>query len=64
MEIYPEQFPEDRRAEYSVFDAIQDSDRPGSANHEWQPDPETPQVDFTLWLPGVGRFHLEIKGVR
>ena len=52
MEMYPAQFPDEghpdpsRRAEDSVFDVIQDSDRPGFVNHEEQPDPETPEVDF------------------
>ena len=70
METYPEQFPQEgrpdpsRRAEDRLFDTIQDSDRPGSSNHEGQPDPEAPEVDFTLSLPGVGHFLLEIKGVR
>ena len=70
METYPEQFPDDsqpdpsRQAEDRVFDAIQDNDRPGSTNHEGQPDLGAPEMDFTLWLPGVGRFGLQVKGVR
>ena len=70
MEIYPEQFPDERQSEPShrsedrVFAAIQDSDRPGSTNHEGQPDPAAPELDFTLSLTGVGRFGLQIKGAR
>ena len=70
METYPEQFPNEsqpdpsRRAEDRVFDAIQGTDRPGFENHEGQPDPEAPEIDFTLRLPGVSDFRLEIKGVR
>ena len=70
MEIYPEQLPAEsqpdprHRSEDRVFDAIQDRDGPGSSNRERQPDPEAPGVDFTRWLPGVGCFLLEIKGVR
>ena len=68
MEIYPEQFPDEghpdpsHRTEDRVFDAIQDGDRPGFENHEGQPDPETPEMDFILSLPGVGRFGLQVKG--
>ena len=70
MEAYPEQFPDESRpepidrSEDRVFDAIQDNDRPGSTNHEGQPDIGAPEMDFTLWLPGVGHLLLEIKGVR
>ena len=68
MEIYPEQFPDESRPEPShrsedrIFDALQDGDHPGSSNHDGQPDPETPEMDFTLWLSGVGRFGLQVKG--
>ena len=68
MEMYPEQLPSERRpdsgrrAEDRLFDAIQDSDGPGSSNHEGQPDPEAPEVDFTLSLPGVGDFGLAGQG--
>ena len=48
METYPEQFPDESQPDPSylsedrVFDAIQDNDRPGSTNHEGQPDLEAP----------------------
>ena len=70
MDTNLEQFPADQqpdpnpRAEDRVFDAIQGSDHSGFENHEGQPDPEAPEMDFTLSLPGVGDFLLEIKGVR
>ena len=70
METYPGQFPDESqpdpscRSEDRVFDAIQDSGGPGFENHNGQPDPEAPEMDFTLSLPGVGDFLLEIKGVR
>ena len=70
MEIYPEQFPDEsrpdpnHRAEDRVFDAIQDSDGPGFDTREGQPDPEAPEMDFTLWLSGVGRFGLQVKDIR
>ena len=68
MEMYPEQFPAERRsdpkcrAEDCVLDAIQDSDRAGFANHDGQPNSETPEMDFTISLPGVDHFLVEVKG--
>ena len=68
MEMYPEQFPVERRSdpkrrtENRVFDAGQGSDRPGSSNHEGQPNSETPEMDFTISLPGVGHFLVQVKG--
>ena len=70
MEIYPEQFPDESqpdpsyRSEDPVFDAIQGTDRSDFANHEGHPDPEAPEMDFTLWLSGVGRFGLQVKDIR
>ena len=51
METYPEQFPGESqpdpsyRSEDRVFDAIQDSDGPGSTNHEGHQDPGAPEMD-------------------
>ena len=68
MDTNSQQFPADQqpdsnpRAEDSVFDAIQDSDHAGFANHDGQPNSETPEIDFTLSLPGVGDFLVQVKG--
>ena len=68
MQTYPEQFPPDhrtdpkRQAEARIFDAIQASSRPGFAYYEWKRDHRSPEVDFALWLLGVGRFSLQVKG--
>ena len=70
METYPEQFPDEsqpepsHRSEDRVFDANQDGDGPGSSNHDGHPDPEAPEMDFTLWLSGVGRVGLQVKDGR
>ena len=70
MEMYPEQFPAERRpdpsrrAEDRVFDAIQDSDHPRFVICEGQANSEPPEMDFTLSLPGGGRFLLQVKGAR
>ena len=68
METNSEQFPAERRPDPSrrtedrVFDAIQGSDHSGFENHDGQPDSETPEIDFTLSLPGVGDFLVQVKG--
>ena len=68
MQIYPEQFPQDhrtdpkRQAEARIFDAIQASCQPGFAYYEWKRDHHSPEVDFALWLLGVGRFSIQVKG--
>ena len=68
METHPEMFPPDRRtdpkrrAEARVFDEIQNSRLAGFAHYEWQRDHRSPQLDFAVWLPEVGRFGLQVKG--
>ena len=68
MQIYPEQFPLNhrtdpkRQAEGRIFDAIQSSCQPGFTYFEWKRDRRSPEVDFALWLLGVGRFSIEVKG--
>ena len=70
METHPEQFPDEgrpdpsHRSEDRVSDAIQDSDHADFANREGQPDIGAPEMDFTLWLSGVGRFGLQVKDIR
>ena len=67
METYPEQSPPEGRpgssrpAEDRVFDANEGSDQPGIASHEEKTDPEAPEMDFIILLPGVGRFGLQVK---
>ena len=68
METHSEQFPSERRpdpslrAEDHVFDEIQASDRSGFANHEGQPNPESPHLDFIILTKSGGRFGLQVKG--
>ena len=68
MDTNSQQSPADQqpdpnpRAEDSVFDAIQDSDHAGFDTHDGQPNSETPEIDFTLSLPGVGDFLVQVKG--
>ena len=53
-----------RRAEARVFNELRNSPLPGFACYEWQRDHNSPQIDFAIWLSGVGRFGLEVKGGR
>ena len=68
MDTNSEKFPADQQpdpnpqAEDRVFDAGQGSDRPDFDTREGQPDPEAPAMDFTISLPGVGDFGLQVKG--
>ena len=68
MQMHPIEFPAERRqdpmrrAEARVFDEIQRCNLPGFAYYEWQRDHNSPQLDFALWLPDIGRFGLEVKG--
>ena len=70
MKMLPRRFPQDRRrdpkrwAEGSVFDALAQSHRPGTALYEWGAPTAPHQLDFALWLTHVGRFALEVKGGR
>ena len=68
MQMHPTTFPLDRRndpmrqAEARVFDEINGCRLPGFAYYEWQRDHNSPQIDLALWLSGVGRFGMEVKG--
>ena len=68
MQTHPEIFPPERRndpkrrAEARVFDEIQRSPLPGFAHYEWQRDHRSPQLNFAVRLPEVGRFGLQVKG--
>ena len=62
MDTNSQQFPADQqpdpnpRAEDRVFDAIQDSDHAGFANHDGQPNSETPGNRFHSIVAGCGRL--------
>ena len=70
MDIQP-QFPPDRRrddpqrnSEAEVYDQPARSGHPGQAPHDLTDVPEGPELDFRVWLEGVGWFGLEVKGGR
>ena len=53
-----------RRAEARVYDQIANSDRPGLALYELELGHPVPELDFALWLEGVGHYGLQVKGGR
>ena len=51
-----------RRAEHTVYQILAHSDVPGRALYEARVLPKGRQIDFAIWLEGVGRFAAELKG--
>ena len=68
MQMYPRLFPHHRlndpfrQAERRIFQALETCGAPGFACYEWQRNKQSLQLDFALWIPGVGRFGLQVKG--
>lgn len=67
MRIDPE-FPPDRvsmpmrRAEHMIYELLSGSGRPGHALYEARVAPDFREVDFLVWLDGVARYGIEVKG--
>lgn len=63
-----EQFPKSRRqdpkrqAEARVFDTLAGLECAGHGLYEFRYRDDGQQVDYALWLHGVGRFAIEVKG--
>ena len=70
MRMYPRQFPParlempKRRAERQVFEALADCERQGFAYYEWRKGYGRIELDFAVWIEGLGRFALQVKGGR
>ena len=68
MQMYPRLFPRHRlndpfrQAERRIYEALETCEAPGFACYEWQRNRQSLQLDFALWLAGVGRFGLQVKG--
>ena len=68
MQMYPRLFPHHRlndpvrQAERRIFQALETCGTPGFACYEWQRNKQGLQLDFALWITGVGRFGLQVKG--
>ena len=70
MRMYPREFPSGRRkkpkrqAERRVYEALAGSDRRGFVYYEWRKGYEHIELDFAVWIEGLDRFALQVKGGR
>ena len=68
MRMYPREFPATRRkkikrrAERRIYEALAGSDRQGFVYYEWRKNYEHIELDFAVWIVGLGRFALQVKG--
>ena len=68
MQMYPREFPATRRrkpkrrAERRIYKALAGSDRQGFVYYEWRRCYEHIELDFAVWIVGLGRFALQVKG--
>ena len=68
MRMYPREFPATRRrmpkrrAERRTFQALAGSDRQGFVYYEWRRGYGGIELDFAVWIVGLGRFALQVKG--
>ena len=70
MKVFPREFPQSRsktpkrRAERRVYGALAGIDRQGFVYYEWRRGYEHIELDFAVWVEGLGRFALQVKGGR
>ena len=70
MRMHPQEFPPNRRgdpkrrAELRVFEALAGINRQGFVHYEWRRGYERIELDFAVWIEGLGRFALQVKGGR
>ena len=68
MRMYPRTFPATRRkrlkrrAERRIYKALAGSDRRGFVYYEWRRGYGRIELDFAVWIVGLGRFALQVKG--
>ena len=68
MRMFPREFPlgrrrkPKRRAERRVYEALAGSDRQGFVFYEWRRGYGHIELDFAVWVNGLGRFALQVKG--
>ena len=67
MEIKPK-FPDHRlndpkrQAELAVYRDLEASEFPGMTLYSVRPGVNAPELDFLIWLEGIARINLEVKG--
>ena len=61
---FPKEYLNDpkRRAEHRVYRQLAESDLPGLFIFEWKRDKKSAEVDFVVWIRGVGLFAIQVKG--
>ena len=69
MQLYPpfptcRQDTPKRQAEKQIYEALAASDLDGHVLYEVRPIPTAPQLDFAVWIVGVGIFGIQVKGGR
>ena len=70
MRMFPKEFPSSRRkmpkrrAERRVYEALANSNRRGFCYYEWRKGYGHIELDFAVWVEGLGRFALQVKGGR
>ena len=68
MRMYPQRFPRtraampERRAERRIYQGLANSGRTGFGYYEWRRGYGRIEVDFAVWIEGLGRFALQVKG--
>ena len=68
MRMYPKEFPAvrlkmpKRRAERRVYEALAGCGHRGFCYYEWRKGHEQIELDFAVWIVGLGRFALQVKG--
>ena len=68
MRMFPKEFPQSRRkipkrrAERRVYEALANIDSRGFCYYEWRRGRECIELDFAVWIEGLGRFALQVKG--
>ena len=68
MKMSPKAFPAGRRqrpkrrAEQRVYKTLAGSDRQGFVYYEWRRGYRHIELDFGVWIVGLGRFALQVKG--
>ena len=68
MRMYPRIFPAiraampERGAERRIYEGLARSERRGFVYYEWRRGYGRIEVDFAVWVEGLGRFALQVKG--
>ena len=68
MKMYPKAFPAGRRkrtkrrAEQRVYETLAVAARQGFVYYEWRRGYRHIELDFGVWVAGLGRFALQVKG--